>query len=61
MNSIAKDMCEQDIGFEELSITQVKKLMRQLADNIAVRPDVALVWNRYVSRRHKILTKVKRK
>lgn len=60
-NSLAVDMCEQDIGSEELDIAQMKHLLRQLADNIAIRPDVSTYWNSYVNKRKKILVKGKKK
>lgn len=58
-NSLAVDMCEQDIGYKELDIAQTKHLLRQLADNMAVRPEVKAYWDSYVSKRSKILKRKK--
>ena len=60
-NSLAVDMCEQDIGPEQLDIAQMKHLLRQLADNIAVRPEIKRYWNDYVNKRGKILMRKKKK
>lgn len=60
-NSLAVDMCEQDLGPEELDIAQMKHLLRQLADNIAVRPEVDIFWTKYVQGRALTLMHRKKK
>lgn len=52
-----QDLCEQDIGPEEMDAAQMSKAMRQIADNIAVRPEFEKWWNKYVGQRKKKLTK----
>lgn len=60
-NSLAVDMCEQDLGPEELDIAQMKHLLRQLADNIAVRPEIAIFWDKYVEQRANALMRKKKR
>jgi hypothetical protein len=56
-HTLAKDLCEQELGSDQVNIAQMKETLRLLADNIAVRKDVEEFWNGYVLRRRKILSK----